>query len=375
MLTLILKSLTACNLRCSYCSVGSKECVAALTEKQMLEALEFFVKYAHEKGENQVNIIFHGGEPMLLPAEQYDICIRNLIQNHSDFKFRFCMQTNGTILSEKYLNLFRTHRIHIGISLDGSQEIHDKQRLDISGAGTYKTVMEHIHVLQENQIPVSALMVLTKPALLSSLDFLKEFALLKIPLKINPLMSLGEAVKHPELFLEPGEYGRYLAKVFEYIAEENLDLFLSPLDELLYNILDENNPRGCHRNPHCHRRFLCVGADKQIYPCGRFADVYEHKLGTIETGITKEGERILDMLEARRTTNLPTECQTCQYLKYCYAGCSSDQAWDKTRMQPSANCEDIKYLIHYLKTKGMEILRRQLLEERVKLLRSQELPV
>jgi uncharacterized protein len=365
--TLILKSLNACNLRCAYCSLGKKEKTKMLSGRQMLDALYLFASRVRNQGEDRASVIFHGGEPMLLPAGQYGKCIEAVSRDFTDIQFRFAMQTNGTLLSQEYLELFQAHSIHIGVSLDGSQPIHDGQRCDVYGNGTYQLVMEHIKILQDHDIPVSALMVLTKPALDSGLEFLQKMDASGIPLKINPLLSLGEAVSHPELALKPGEYGRYLARVFEYLVENQLELHVSPLENLLCAVLAGKTPRGCIYNPHCCREFLCVDQEGMIYPCGRSADDSSNALGTLEYGITENGLHILDMLEARRTNDMPHECRQCRYVSLCNAGCSADRPWRDGIVQPCATCTDQKYIIRYIRTRGIELLSRQLQEERFRL--------
>lgn len=368
MQTLILKSLNSCNLRCDYCSVGNKECARFLSEEQMGTALRFFAGRVRAKGENNATVIFHGGEPMILPAAQYDHCIKEVRDEFPDISFRFSMQTNGTLLSPEYLALFKEHDIHIGISLDGSQVVHDGQRRDAAGLGTYDRVMEHIGTLKANDVPVAALMVLTRPALDDGLQFLDKFDQLDLPLKINPLLSLGDAKTHPELALQSGEYGRYLARVFAYVAGRGFRLPISPLDEIIHNILHEEGDRGCQYCPTCHKGFLCVDPVGTVYPCGRFADIHENAIGDIYNGITPRGEDILAALSARRTNNLPARCRSCKYVRLCHAGCSADQPWEAATESPCTVCEDYRYIFHYLRTEGMQYLRKQLLEERTVLL-------
>lgn len=369
MQTLILKSLNACNLRCAYCSLGDKENFEILPEDRMRDALHFFAARASQEGEKQVQVIFHGGEPMLRPPEEYGRCIQSVMNAFPELRFRFSMQTNGTLLTPAYLALFQEWDIHIGISLDGGQAVHDGQRRDGSGKGTYAVVMQNIRTLLANDVPVSALMVVTRPALEADLGFLKELDALGVPLKINPLLDLGEAAAHPELALRPGDYGGYLIRVFQYIASEGLSIHLSPLAELLHAILYEKTPRGCLYQPSCCRMFLCVDQTGTLYPCGRFADVRVNALGDIDGGISPAGAAVLDRLEARRTSALPEKCRTCRYLPFCNAGCSADGSGESV---PCAVCEDQKVLLHYLRTDGMEIVKRQLIEERAGLLKTLE---
>lgn len=365
MKTLIVKSLDACNLRCDYCSVGEKTESGILSEEDMKKALCLFAGYARECGECQV--IFHGGEPMLLPAQQYARCIQHVRAEFPSLQFQFSMQTNGTFLNKEYLSLFKKYEIHVGVSLDGAREIHDGQRRDCLGKGTYERVMDNIRVLQAHEIPVAALMVVTKPALRADLSFLRELDTMGLPLKINPLLNLGEAARHPELALHPGDYSSYLIRVFEYALENRLSIRLSPLSELMNAIIADKRPSGCIYNPQCCRDFLCVDHNGSLYPCGRFADVHANALGTVESGITPEGLMALQRLEERRSVCLPEECRVCCWLPICNAGCSADGASRTGKNVPCAVCEDQKKLFHYLHNQGLKIIKKQLLKERQRL--------
>ena len=362
MQTLILKALNACNLRCAYCSLGDKGQTAALTVEQTADALLFFAAQAQAAGENQVQIIFHGGEPMLLPAEQYGHGIRAVLEAYPGLKYRFSIQTNGTLLTPEYLELFQRYHIHVGVSLDGG--VHDSQRRDRSGNATYTRIMENIRTLLANGIPVSTLMVVTKPAMQSGLEFLRELDGLGLAVKINPLLPLGEAAAHPELALMPGDYGRYLARVFAFVAAEKLTLHVSPLAELLHAVLYQQTPRGCQYNPQCVRNFMCIDPSGTLYPCGRFADAHNSPLGTIAGGFRPERREMIEQLEARRTTGMPEECRSCSCRSYCNAGCSAD---GREPGAVSTACEDVKEIIRYLRTEGLEIIEKQLLAERDRL--------
>lgn len=368
MLTLILKSLNTCNFRCAYCSLGDKTQGTAFSPEQMTAALHFFAAYACEQGETTVNIIFHGGEPMLLPAKQYGDCIQALLRDFPQLEFRFSMQTNGSILSPDYLEIFSRYDIHMGVSLDGEQAIHDSQRRDTAGQATYAGILENIRTLQQHNISVSALMVLTRQGLTADLKYLKELDVLHLPLKINPLLAIGDAAGCSDLLLSPGDYGDYLIRVFRYLVEESLELSILPLESMLYSILEQTRPSGCTFDPFCCRRFLCIDQQGRIYPCGRFADAHVHQLGTIETGITVEGRQILQMMEKRRTSCLPEQCVSCEIVDSCCGGCHADVDWNAGMYAPDQLCEDYRRIFRFLRGEGLRLLRGQLLTERGRLL-------
>lgn len=362
MLTLILKATNACNLRCHYCSLGDKSDMAMLTEVDMDRALDWFCSYAKAKNENKVTIILHGGEPMLLPAEQYDRSFEKLASKYYDMKVAFKIQTNGTILTEAYLELLRKYAFHIGVSLDGLRYIHDGQRRDISGNATYDLVVKNIQKLQAEDLPVSVLMVLTKPSLYAGYEYLDFLAAYGIPVKINPLLQTGEALMHGELCLEAGDYGNYLIGLHKYVLEREVEICISPLEELQQAVIHRSVPVGCTFHGSCSRNFICIDQKGRLYPCGRFADQHDYILGNIHDGIMKEGLRIQEKLEARRRDRLPEKCRKCNYLKLCHAGCSA--AVDGGIGQPSVMCRDYCILFDYLYGDGLHRYKEYLLRKK-----------
>ena len=356
MLTLILKATNACNLRCSYCCVGDKSATETLTQSAMSQALKWFAGEARQRNEPNPAIIFHGGEPLLIPVEQYRNCMDELTAQNPSIKFDFQIQTNGTILSPEIISMFRDYRMKPGISLDGSECVHNSQRMTADGRASYSTIMQNIRTLMAVGVRVSALMVLTRRALGESLDFLNDFAELGIPLKINPLYSAGEASKHDELFLDAGDYADYMIRVYEYIIAHDLDVTLLPIEYIMTAILGRTTPRGCTFSEACSDSFVCVNQEGNIYPCGRFADDKAEVIGDIWTGITPEGRETLGRLKAER---IRKECRECEYLSLCNGGCP---------VMKGLMCEDYKKFLHYLYNDGLTMYKDYLVERREKLL-------
>jgi uncharacterized protein len=52
-------------------------------------------------------------------------------------KIEHTIQTNGTELTPEWCELFRAHRVLVGLSLDGPQAMHDRYRVDKGGRGTF----------------------------------------------------------------------------------------------------------------------------------------------------------------------------------------------------------------------------------------------
>lgn len=324
----------------------------------MSKALDWFADFAAEKNLNN-KIIFHGGEPALIPPEQYRRCIEKLLYKRPDMNFKFLMQTNGFMLSDKIIELMRDFDMNIGISLDGPQEVHDFERRTLNNKNSFKRIINNINKLIIAGIKTSALMVMTRRAINFNLSWLKDFKDLNINLKINPLLNIGKARSHSELALCPGDYADFLIKVYEYILDNEINISLTPLESLLGAAINNINLRECIFSDKCHDNFICINQDGEIYPCGRFADEHEYKLGNIYDGINDSGREILRQLKARRSFNMPLECQECSFKNICHAGCSCG-AFNK----PSEMCHDYKKLFNYMQSAGIKKYKEYLLKRR-----------
>jgi len=105
-------------------------------------------EHALRHGLESVNIVFHGGEPLLAGenffryfVEAANTRLRPSVRPH------FLMQTNATLLSCRWLELFAELGINFGISLDGTPEAHDANRVDHQGRGSYQKVEEAIRLI------------------------------------------------------------------------------------------------------------------------------------------------------------------------------------------------------------------------------------
>src|SRR5579863_4981316 len=133
----ILKVASRCNLNCPYCYVYNK---ADSTWKQrpplMSDAifavvLERIRSHCVFTRQEYANIVFHGGEPALIGVDKFDDwCTKAQTLLSGVATPGFSIQTNGTLIDEAWAKVFRKHRVHVGISMDGPPGIHDAFRVD-----------------------------------------------------------------------------------------------------------------------------------------------------------------------------------------------------------------------------------------------------
>lgn len=365
MLSIILKGTNGCNLACSYCSLGKKNNVQSVDEIKLINILRYACKVCEYRGEKRLLFILHGGEPTLIRSSIYDSAIDKVKKEYSHIQMNFSMQTNGMLLDKKILEFIKKHDINIGVSIDGSKNIHDKERKGTLGNSTFDIVSQNIIKLIDNEINVSCLMVLTSNAFKEDYGYLKFFEKWNLHLKINPLLNYGEVYEHPELSLEKGQYSDYLIDMYKYIIENDIDVSISPLDKILQGVLNDKKIHECTFNDTCNKDFLCIDYNGDIYPCGKYSDMDIYKIGNIKDEILDViNSDVIKKLINRRTINKPDKCEKCRYVSMCNAGCNAEASIDGNIDEVPLLCHDYKKLFDFFHGEGLVLLKNELIKKR-----------
>jgi uncharacterized protein len=153
-----------CNIDCQYCYLPSRNDKARLSRDtlQTLFAKVFASGWACE----ELTIIWHAGEPLVMPVSFYDEAFR-LIESlrPPQIKVRHSIQTNGMLLSKAWCELFRTWQVGVGVSIDGPRRFNDAHRLGRDGHSTFDKAIAGIRLLRSEQVPFHVISVLTDQSL------------------------------------------------------------------------------------------------------------------------------------------------------------------------------------------------------------------
>ena len=146
---LIKPASSACNMHCRYCFYQDVASLRDKTFKGMLslEMMEKIIISAMEFAEGWCTFAFQGGEPTLAGLDFFESVIE-LQKKHAKAGVRIqnTIQTNGILLDEKWVAFFARNQFLVGVSLDGSAELHDANRKDTAGKGTFSRIMHGIQL-------------------------------------------------------------------------------------------------------------------------------------------------------------------------------------------------------------------------------------
>ncbi len=313
----------ACQLRCRYCYFVEKKEHQVMDFKVAKKTVDYLLTHKDIFKEDSVIWEFIGGEPFLqidlIDKISDYIKYRMYEEDHPWFNsYRFSFTTNGLLYHDervqKYINKNRTH-IDIGITIDGTKEKHDQQRIFPNGKGSYDLVVKNIPLWLE-QFPDAA----TKATFASDdLPLLKESIVHLWSLGIKNIMA---NLVFEDVWKEGDDkiFEDQLYELADYILENDMqdEYFCSffaksaglPMD------IETNNQNWCGPGI-----MLSVDKDGNFYPCTRFVNhslknKVARTIGNINTGIDQN--KLRPFLTLDRYTQSIEDCINCSVASGCY---------------------------------------------------------
>ena len=104
-----------CNIQCQYCYQNPQRDAGNLTQSYDLDLMKAAIK-----AEGGPFALF-GGEPLLVPEQDLEeLWSWGLVQFGQN-----TVQTNGTLINDEHVRMFRAYKVGVGISIDGAGELND----------------------------------------------------------------------------------------------------------------------------------------------------------------------------------------------------------------------------------------------------------
>lgn len=319
-----------CNLRCKYC-YASGGGYGKNRGLMTLETARRFVNYCCANFDRVENIVFFGGEPFL------NIQIIEFICNYFHEKFKngeipyipkFGAITNGTLNSDKILNVIREYFSFLTVSIDGPKEINDLNRVTKDGSGSFDRIaffLKNVSIIPKLKINIEATY--------TSQHIEKGFSREMIKNYFRTSFNLNADIVD-EMSLDKSS-----------VAIENLD---SPLnspwfESVLKTIVRKRYETKCQ----ILRNIFAVSIEGDIYPC--HMNVGDGMLPV--SSIWDSGQELQDAIRHNIAYRLKDNntCNQCWARNIC-GGCSRLSFYDpdkKTyRNTPLENhCDDFKKII------------------------------
>lgn len=334
-----------CNLRCKYCYITHKSSNKRMNFSVAKDFIDYLLTSGNKRFSEAVILEFIGGEPFL-EVELIDrICDYFKLSAYKldhpwYWNYRISICTNGVNYSSESVQKFiakNFNKISVSITLDGTKEKHDLQRVFPDGTGSYDIISKNVD-LWLSQFSGS-----TKVTFASDdLPFLKDSI---ISLWNRGIKTVNSNVVFENVWKEGDDkvLEDQLVELADYVLDNELynkDLICSFFDDNIGYPYTEKD----FDSTYCGAgKMMALSPDGKIYPCLRY---YGYSLNNHEewpVGNIKEGvdmEKVRPFMLASNRLQSDEECLNCEIA----TGCAFCQGFDYDVAKTPTNFYRAKYI-------------------------------
>jgi uncharacterized protein len=321
-----------------------------MSEETLDHTINFLLQGIKELEIEELNISLHGGEPLLLNKFDFDnLCSKLSKTLKPKLKhFEFSIQTNGVLIDNEWINLFKKHNIQLGISIDGSKKDHDKFRVDHKGKGSYNKIVKSIELLKQKQYDFGILSVIdpTRDAYTTFNTFVNELRTDSMDFLLPDFTHDRPAPYSAEI------YGKFINDLFSvWILNNNpkikIRFFNSNINMFLgYEGLIYGQGHDELINDHLH--IISIRSDGEICPTDELMSTDPNSVTL--TGKNVNNTSLKDFFNlpifkelSLALTTPPDKCRECCWQKVCGGGGLVNRFSKKHRFNnPSIYCSGLK---------------------------------
>jgi uncharacterized protein len=339
-----------CNLKCSYCYYqDSQQFYAHPHNFRMPEAvLETYIRqYIEASPGPTVQFIWHGGEPTLAGIDFYKQVLA--LQKQYLPPAWSCwnnLQTNGTLLDDEWCTFLADNRFDVGLSIDGTQYVHDTFRKDLQGHGTYHAAVTAVRRLQAHGIQPDLLCTVTSSTAREPVNIYRDLRDLHTGwLQFIPIVRWASDGQVTPDSVSGDAYGHFLNSVFQDWAHHDLGKLNVQLFAEMSLLWSGGSANPCWMAPTCGR-VLIVEHDGSVYSCDHFVTP-AYRLGNLTTSPLRElvDSPVQQHFGESKRDLLPVRCHSCRWLDVCHGGCPKDRFPLTGADTPGLNylCQGLQY--------------------------------
>jgi uncharacterized protein len=270
----------------------------------------------------RVAIYFQGGEPTMAGIDFFVKFTEMVDEAKGENIVEYGLQTNGTLLNEKWYNFLKERDFLVGLSLDMMKNNHNSYRLTQDDGETFDMVMDIKRLLELHGIRYNILTVLTN-SLANYPDKVWKF-IEKNGIEYTqfvPCLIMDDECDS-QYALTPERFYSFYKRLFELWSidfEAGKYRSIKLFDDLI-NLLADGSVNACGLVGKCSPQMV-VEADGSVYPCD-FYCIDSYKVGNLAT------QNIEDILNDKRMYEFLSRdrdkmqlCTACKYNRICGGGC------------------------------------------------------
>ncbi|MBB2182083.1 radical SAM protein [Lachnospiraceae bacterium MD1] len=342
-----------CNMNCIYCFHNEfHEKQGKMTEETLKKLYSITLPQYR-----QVNIIWHGGEPLVMGLDFFKNAI-SMQKEYPDCKVENRLQTNLTLMNQDYSEFFAKEKVGIGSSFDGL--CNDSLR------GNTDQILNGREVLLQNGNSCGFIMVVSRKNINMLVEDYRYFNAHNISYTINLYVDALEDKKE-ELSLDPFHTVERIKQLFHiWIEDPSCNIHIDYFERFLKYILYKEK-RLC-KYTSCLGKWVGIRYNGDIVPCNRYFPAEYgygnvHDFQDIGEAFESEGfKRLLSEAICRRE-----KCKGCAAFELCSGGCNNEALNEKGITENDGNgCFIFREIYLYIKKYMEAIIQERSVLDRIK---------
>ncbi len=305
-----------CNLECKHCVEGGSKKTKELSTQEifdLLEELHILKVY---------RLVITGGEPFI----REDLV--EIIKKCTQKNIRAIVFTNGTLVSESFLDQIKDLNVLIRFSIDGADaDTHDQ----IRGKDNFEKTISALKVCKEKGIDTGTSTAITS---LNFDQYLKIFELGKElgakEIELSEVLDKGSAGFNKELLLTQEQLEQLRVYNLKYsIRDERFRKGMG------FEKMDESFAKSNKNRDYCCNAGIStcfISAEGNVYPCTLFKEYKEFMCGNVTEEALSDIWLNSDVFKKMRDLKVHDikSCIDCECFKACPGGCRA-RAYAETK--------------------------------------------
>ncbi|PKP59714.1 hypothetical protein CVT91_06305 [Candidatus Atribacteria bacterium HGW-Atribacteria-1] len=322
-----------CNMGCKYCYIGCMQKNFPDVKKvneEFKAKIPLLLKFTDEVVSynkfTRTIFYFRGGEPLLINVENWrEILNYFRVKNYSIIS---SIQTNGTLINNDFINLFKEFNLKIGVSLDGPASMNDQTRVFKNGRGTFSIIFKNLQKLKNAGVEFSCLLTLNKTNIKNIKAIYTFFKKNNISFNVMPIFETNFHVPK-NLLITPQEYANTFCKLFDLWFDDSetnpflIKEFVTLIEQFIKP--SEGKREGAFMK-NCSKHFVYFDLEGNLWSCNTLL----YTKDTFFYGNIQK-DNLTNILNSSKPTQLQkrweilskTDCKNCEFAKWCYGGCGS----------------------------------------------------
>lgn len=317
-------------------------------------SLENFIKQNFEASTDDiVSFSWHGGEPLIAGLDFFRRIVRlQRKYRRTGINIVNGIQTNGTLLNDDWCKFFARENFVIGMSIDGTESIHNTFRLSATGGTSFERVMKGFNLLKKYNIIPEILCVVNAVNVeypVEIYDFFKKLGAKFITFLPLVVRDPGGGVSEDSV--PARAFGHFLSKVFDQWVENDIGIIrIQIIEEAIRTAFNQDHTL-------CIFKVNCGGVpvlehNGDFYTCDHYVDS-EHLVGNINNKkladlLNNETQKAFGML---KSSMLPGYCLDCEVKAMCNGECPRNRFINTPDGERGLNylCVGYKYFFNHIK--------------------------